>query len=992
MGNEKYGIWCLGENINPTLYNRFKSAFRGFRFRKPHADFEPTRGTFDNTTWTDDVATVIADGKYVIVQSIPGPDPNTPAWEYGSPDLVPRITTDRGVYPYGQSSAYKARLLNMWTKMKDWIAALDANDEPYVIVFQSAELSTGDPGTTKGTITGVTVNGITQNNPSSYLISDQEWKTVKRTELWPTFYTNVISNLPYCKPAINVGSDGTDFEWAKANMPGAWFKIGYPTHNYNIPGEVWQKAMIDDCLNSADDENRFFAEFEGVTNLAWFQKAPKANLRTIIVSACAHGMDIVNISLSKMNDIFGTDLSLMVWANRFLGYRRAEQTDEGFCVFRQVIDIAADDYPAVPLSTYPLINPASINSYNSQVAKINNNANLSDTEKIYGITKVKIQYVNPARVTALRALYPNASYLPLDQDQDHNSYENDFGMDMIPGSYSKFVSVINQVTTTKPYWRQGPVNDYKSRNGLGFDTANGKNKIYLTTELTATGNYQVSINVIYLNRGTGVFSLRYHNGTVETIAGLVTCTDTGQYVTHVFTIPNFNGAAALANGAKFILQHESGSDTMVFDSVEFKRIASNDIPNTPPTISAGSNSTITQPTSSVALSGSGSDSDGTIVSWLWQKISGPACTITDPTAQSTTATGMTTAGEYVFQLTGTDDDGASGISTVTHTVVEAGSPSLPIADAGPNQTIQLPVNSVTVSLSASSDPGGSIVAWLWVQNEGPNTANIVSPSAETTDITGLIEGTYIFRGRIQDNDGNIKGDSTVITVLAANNPPIVAITTPDTTLSLPDDSLSVQATATDGDGTITDIQWTQISGDAATIETPTAANTVISSLQPGVNVFELAVTDDNGAVTTDTITITVNDPEEISDYLTGLASTDEATYELSDGIVSLDEMPFEVNADLVTEGRANVTITVTYLDEGTETFHINCIRCLNRKRRILSVKKNDTGELITVSVTTGAFKFTGTLENGADMTISGAIGTAYKQISFVNNDIIPDEV
>lgn len=109
---------------------------------------------------------------------------------------------------------------------------------------------------------------------------------------------------------------------------------------------------------------------------------------------------------------------------------------------------------------------------------------------------------------------------------------------------------------------------------------------------------------------------------------------------------------------------------------------------------------------------------------------------------------MTAAGEYVFQLTGTDDDGASGISTVTHTVVEEnGSPSLPIADAKYNQTIQLPVSSVTVSLSASSDPGGSIVAWLWVQNEEPNTANIVSPSAETTNITGLIEGTYIFETR-----------------------------------------------------------------------------------------------------------------------------------------------------------------------------------------------------------------------------------------------------
>ncbi len=61
--------------------------------------------------------------------------------------------------------------------------------------------------------------------------------------------------------------------------------------------------------------------------------------------------------------------------------------------------------------------------------------------------------------------------------------------------------------------------------------------------------------------------------------------------------------------------------------------------NIAPTANAGNDQTITLPTSTVTLSGSGTDPDGTISAYSWTKISGPVTgTITNAAAASTTVT------------------------------------------------------------------------------------------------------------------------------------------------------------------------------------------------------------------------------------------------------------------------------------------------------------------------------------------------------------------
>lgn len=86
--------------------------------------------------------------------------------------------------------------------------------------------------------------------------------------------------------------------------------------------------------------------------------------------------------------------------------------------------------------------------------------------------------------------------------------------------------------------------------------------------------------------------------------------------------------------------------------------------NISPTADAGADQAITLPTTSVTLSGSGTDSDGSITSYVWTKISGTGGTIVSPSSASTSVTGLS-AGYYVFRLTVTDNGSATAVDDIT---------------------------------------------------------------------------------------------------------------------------------------------------------------------------------------------------------------------------------------------------------------------------------------------------------------------------------------
>jgi predicted esterase len=278
--------------------------------------------------------------------------------------------------------------------------------------------------------------------------------------------------------------------------------------------------------------------------------------------------------------------------------------------------------------------------------------------------------------------------------------------------------------------------------------------------------------------------------------------------------------------------------------------------NVAPVAKAGSDATITLPTSIYTLNGSGTDQDGTIASYQWTKVSGPAATIANPAAASTAISGLV-QGTYVFKLKVTDNKGATGEDQVTITV--NATPNLsPVAKAGADVTITLPTNSVTLNGAGSTDSDGSIASYLWTKVSGP-AATIVNAAGAATAISGLVEGTYVFKLKVTDNKGATAEDQVTVVVNATPNVAPVAKAGADVTITLPLSSVTLNGTGSnDTDGSIASYLWTKVSGPAATIVNPSGSSTVINGLVEGTYVFKLKVTDNDGASSEDQVTVKVN--------------------------------------------------------------------------------------------------------------------------------------
>lgn len=89
-------------------------------------------------------------------------------------------------------------------------------------------------------------------------------------------------------------------------------------------------------------------------------------------------------------------------------------------------------------------------------------------------------------------------------------------------------------------------------------------------------------------------------------------------------------------------------------------------------------------------------------------------------------------------------------------------PSLhrPVSNAGSDQNIN--VSSVSLSGSGSSSSNG--YHYKWVKVSGPSGGTITSPTSSSTTVTGLTNGTYIFRLEVADDDGAADADWVTVTV------------------------------------------------------------------------------------------------------------------------------------------------------------------------------------------------------------------------------------
>lgn len=95
----------------------------------------------------------------------------------------------------------------------------------------------------------------------------------------------------------------------------------------------------------------------------------------------------------------------------------------------------------------------------------------------------------------------------------------------------------------------------------------------------------------------------------------------------------------------------------------------------------------------------------------------------------------------------------------------------PTANAGADKTITLPTNTTTIT-GSGTDPESGPITFSWAKKTGPTAGGgaIASPTAATTNITGLLQGSYTFELTVRDNAAATAKDTMKITVNAAPTP------------------------------------------------------------------------------------------------------------------------------------------------------------------------------------------------------------------------------
>ena len=320
-------------------------------------------------------------------------------------------------------------------------------------------------------------------------------------------------------------------------------------------------------------------------------------------------------------------------------------------------------------------------------------------------------------------------------------------------------------------------------------------------------------------------------------------------------------------------------------------------PNIAPSADAGEDLTVTSGTL-VTLSGESSfDVDGVITQYSWLRVGGSGrgsnAILSDKNSANPSFidNSLVAGGPAVthdFQLTVFDDVGARHSDTVTITIITPPENTTPVANAGDDQTV---ASGTVVSLSASNsyDPDGNVVGYSWrrIGGSGSSDEAILSvPFSQSPTFTDSSLSsddspvTHIFELVVTDNDGASSSEDTVtitITPPEKKAPPKniapVANAGDDQTVAFGTVVSLTGSNSYDPDGNVVGYSWHWIGGSGssheailsdASSQSPTFTDSSLSSDDsPVTHIFELVVTDNDGASSSeDTVTITIIPPEK----------------------------------------------------------------------------------------------------------------------------------
>lgn len=269
---------------------------------------------------------------------------------------------------------------------------------------------------------------------------------------------------------------------------------------------------------------------------------------------------------------------------------------------------------------------------------------------------------------------------------------------------------------------------------------------------------------------------------------------------------------------------------------------------------------ISLPTSSTVIDGSQSTDDDKVVAWHWEEVKGPLRE--EKVSADTPVLTLTSLvpGNYTFSLTVTDSDGATNSTQATLSVNKA-KDYRPVANAGPNQVIQLPRNSISLYGNESTDDHDNLsYEWSLSPESKDKVVEMQGVRTPILQLSAMQEGDYTFQLTVTDSSGQQDTAQVTVIVQPENNKPPVADAGPEKELTLPVDRTTLDGSKSSDDQKIATYSWKQLKGpDGVKIENADSAVATVTGLEVGVYEFTLTVTDERKLQSSDTVTVIVRE-------------------------------------------------------------------------------------------------------------------------------------
>ncbi|XP_065326618.1 dyslexia-associated protein KIAA0319-like protein [Pelmatolapia mariae] len=212
-----------------------------------------------------------------------------------------------------------------------------------------------------------------------------------------------------------------------------------------------------------------------------------------------------------------------------------------------------------------------------------------------------------------------------------------------------------------------------------------------------------------------------------------------------------------------------------------------------PVANAGPIQVIQLPRNSITLYGNQSTDDHDSLSYEWSLSPESKDKVVEMQGVRTPILQLSAMqeGDYTFQLTVTDSAGQQDTSQVT-VIVQPENNKPPVADAGPEKELTLPMDHTTLYGNKSHDDQ-KIATYHWTKTSGPDGVKIENADSAVATVTGLKVGTYEFTLTVTDERKLESSDTvTVIVKEEKDQPPVARV------VSSPPISLPVRTTTLDG--------------------------------------------------------------------------------------------------------------------------------------------------------------------------------------------------